>query len=558
VPSQQSEPVATELALALDEELTRLPERYRSALVLCCLEGKSGEEAARQLGRPVGTIWYQLSRGRELLRGRLASRGIAVSIPALVAFLAGQASAASIPTTLAGSTLQGAVLVAASKSAAELGVSASVQTLLHGMLQSMLFTKLKIGAAFLAAILAVTGTVSVVAFREAPQSTPPNPAGEKRIVAYFAEWSVYDRNFHVANVPADKLTHVNYAFAKISDAGECTLFDKYAAVEKTYPGDKEDGSQHGNFRQLQLLKEKHPHLKTLLSVGGWTLSGPFSDAARTAESRAKLAKSCVQVMTRYGFDGLDIDWEYPVSGGLESNKTRPEDKQNYTLLLTELRKQLDAQGETDRKRYLLTIAAPAGPANIANFELDKLAPLLDWFNLMAYDFHGGWSARTNFAAPLYVASADPAPDGTPERKYSVDHAVKAYIAAGVPRTKIVVGMPFYARGWGGVGKANNGLYQAHARELPKGTWEQGVWDYKDLSANYIGKFKRYWNDEAKAPWLYDADKGVMITYDDPESLRIKAEYVRAEGLGGAMIWELSGDDRGSSLLKAIRDGLELK
>src|SRR5262249_35238537 len=152
---------------------------------------------------------------RELLRDRLASRGIAVSIPALVAFLAGQASAASIPTTLAGSTLQGAVLVAAGKSAAELGVSASVQTLLHGMLQSMLFTKLKIGAAFLAAILAVTGTVSVVAFREAPQSTPPNAAGEKRIVAYFAEWSVYDRNFHVANIPADKLTHINYAFAKI-------------------------------------------------------------------------------------------------------------------------------------------------------------------------------------------------------------------------------------------------------------------------------------------------------------------------------------------------------
>jgi chitinase len=397
-----------------------------------------------------------------------------------------------------------------------------------------------------------------VAFKEAPQSTPPNTAGEKRIVAYFAEWSVYDRNFHVANAPADKLTHVNYAFAKISDAGECTLFDKYAAVEKTYPGDKEDGSLHGNFRQLQLLKEKHPHLKTLLSVGGWTLSGPFSDVARTAESRAKLAKSCVQVMTRYSFDGLDIDWEYPVSGGLESNKTRPEDKQNYTLLLTELRKQLDTQGETDRKRYLLTIAAPAGPANIANFELDKMAPLLDWLNLMAYDFHGGWSAKTNFAAPLYLASADPAPDGTPERKYSVDHAVKAYIAAGVPRTKIVVGMPFYARGWGGVGKVNNGLYQAHARELPKGTWEQGVWDYKDLSANYIGKFKRYWNDEAKAPWLFDADKGVMITYDDPESLRIKAEYVRAEGLGGAMIWELSGDDKESSLLKAIRAGLELK
>jgi len=555
-PVQSSEPVSPELTAVLDEEMSRLPERYRSALVLCGLEGKTGEEAARQLGRPVGTVWYHLSRGRELLRGRLASRGIAVSASALALFLAGQASAASLPATLAGSTVKGAALVAAGKTAAELGVSASVQTLLHGMLQSMLATKLKIGAAFLAAFLAVSGTVGVVALSGGAPTPASKPAGDSRIVGYFAEWSVYDRNYHMANIPADKLTHVNYAFAKISEGGECTFFDKYAAVEKTYPGDKEDGSLHGNFRQLQLLKEKHPHLKTLLSVGGWTLSGPFSDAALTAESRSKLARSCVDFMTKYGFDGLDIDWEYPVAGGLESNKTRPEDKKNYTLLLAELRKQLDARGETDRKRYLLTIAAPAGPANIANLELDKIAPLVNWFNLMAYDFHGGWNERTNFAAPLHVPANDPAPADSPQRRYSVADAVTAYVSAGVPRTKIVVGMPFYARGWGGVRKENNGLYQPHDKNLPKGTWEAGVWDYKDLAANHVGKAKRYWNDEAKAPWLFDADKGLMITYDDPESLRAKADYVRTEGLGGAMIWELSGDDKESSLLGAIRAAFE--
>src|SRR5205823_5679300 len=117
---------------------------------------------------------------------------------------------------------------------------------------------------------------------------------------------------------------------------------------------------------LQKLKQKHPHLKTLISVGGWTLSGPFSDAALTEKSRSKLAKSCVAFMLRYGFDGVDIDWEYPGGGGLPGNKSRVEDRQNFTLLLAELRRQLDEQGKGDKKHYLLTIAAPCGPAVYAN------------------------------------------------------------------------------------------------------------------------------------------------------------------------------------------------
>src|SRR5262249_14122871 len=163
----------------------------------------------------------------------------------------------------------------------------------------------------------------------------------------------------VGHIPAAKLTHVNYAFAKIGPTGECALFDSYAAIDKFYPGDKWDaGFLRGNFHQLQILKQKHPHLKTLISVGGWTLSGPFSDVALTPASRSKFAKSCVAFATKYGFNGVDIDWEYPVGGGLEGNKTRPEDKANYTLLLAELRQELDSQGKKDNKHYLLTIAAP--------------------------------------------------------------------------------------------------------------------------------------------------------------------------------------------------------
>jgi chitinase len=385
-------------------------------------------------------------------------------------------------------------------------------------------------------------------------STAAVKPGSGRIVGYYPEWGVYDRKFHVADIPASKLTHINYAFAKI-DNGECALFDRFAAVEKQYPGDNPEGKLRGNFRQLQLLKEQHPHLKTLLAVGGWTLSGPFSDAALTDESRAKFARSCGRFLTEYGCDGIDIDWEYPVGGGLPGNKTRPEDKENYTKLLARLREELDTVGKKDGKTYLLTIAAPAAPATFAHVELEKIHAYLDWVNLMSYDFHGSWSDATNLHAPLFAGSDDPSSE--PARsKFNVDAAVQAYLKAGVPADKLVMGVPFYGRGWGGVKDVKDGLYQPHAPQVPRGTWEDGVWDYKDLTANYVGKVNRHWNDAAKAPWLFDPKKALMITYEDPESIRHKVDYVQRHGLGGMMIWEVSADDPRAPLLDAIHGSLK--
>lgn len=378
----------------------------------------------------------------------------------------------------------------------------------------------------------------------------PPIAAESKIVGYFIEWGVYDRNYHVKDIPAEKLTHINYAFAKIVN-GECALFDAYAAIDKAYSGDKpEGGTLRGSFNQLIQLKKKHPHLKTLISVGGWTLSRPFSDVALTNESRGKFAKSCVAFIKKYGFDGVDIDWEYPVGGGLQGNTTRKEDKPNYTLLLAELRKQLDEAGTTDKKQYLLTIAAPAGPRIIGNLEIDKLHKHLDWINVMAYDFHGSWDAMTHFNAPLFAIKDDPAKDAM-SKQLNVDAAITTYLTAGVPPEKIVLGVPSYGRGWAGVGNENNGLFQTK-KSIPKGTWEEGNFDYKDLAKNYVGKFQRHWHDEAKVPWLYDAKSGVMISYDDPESLKLKAKYARDMKLGGVVFWELSADDAKASLLNALR------
>jgi chitinase len=166
---------------------------------------------------------------------------------------------------------------------------------------------------------------------------------------------------------------------------------------------------------------------------------------------------------------------------------------------------------------------------------------------MTYDFHGAWDARTNFNAALYDRPGETPP-------LSVDTAVKTYLAAQVPASKIVVGMPLYGRGYAGVGADKSGLDQPFSG-LPPGSWEPGIFDYKDIELNQLSGAIRYWDDAAKVPWLYNSTTKVMISYDDPESIGMKAQYVHDRRLGGGMFWELSGDDVQSSLVEALRSRL---
>lgn len=368
---------------------------------------------------------------------------------------------------------------------------------------------------------------------------------DRQIVGYFTSWSIYGRNFHVADIPAERVSAVNYAFANIAD-GEIALGDPYADIDRWYPGDSwHPDSLRGCFHQLQILKREHPHLRTLISVGGWTWSDGFSDAALTQESRARFAASCVAFVERYGFDGVDIDWEYPVSGGMPGNTVRPEDRENFTLLLAEIRSQLDDAGT-----YLLTIAAPASPFVIPNIEIDRIHESLDWINLMTYDFHGPWGGDgdpvTHLNAPLDAAGDDPL--GEPFRSaFNVRAAVSAYLdAGGVPASKLHVGLPFYGRGYGGVQGGADGLFAPYAGPSPGGTWEPGVFDFWDLSRNYIDRdgYRSYRHAEAGVPWLHNAVLGVTISYDDSLAIAGKCADARAQGLGGVMLWEFSADRDG--------------
>ncbi len=372
-------------------------------------------------------------------------------------------------------------------------------------------------------------------------------AAQKRIIGYFVSWGVYVRNYHVANIPAAQVTHINYAFAKITN-GRIALGDPYADTQKFYPGDSwAPGALRGCFHQLQILKKKFTHLKVLISIGGWTWSGKFSDAVLTAASRRTFAASIVNFLTKYGFfDGVDIDWEYPGGGGKPGNISRPQDPKNFTLFLAELRKQLNALGGVTGRKYLLTIAAPADSLKIARLETAKLHPLLDWINIMSYDFHGPWKGVpdpvTNFHTPLYPVQGDPTP--APYRTtFNVSRAVHEYLRRGVPREKLNMGLAFYGRGFGGVTGGRNGLFAKYSGPAPMGTWEKGVFDYTDLKNNYIGKagFQAFRHAEARVPWIYNPSRAVMISYDDPRSITEKAWYIRSHGLGGAMFWEFSCD-----------------
>jgi len=318
-------------------------------------------------------------------------------------------------------------------------------------------------------------------------------AAPYRIIAY-----VRPRG-DVYRISAEKLTHINYAFARVSAEGEVVLNNPEAPEY---------------LAQLQALKARNPRLELLVSVGGWGADN-FSDAALTYESREKFASSAVTLMKRFALDGIDLDWEYPGQPG-PGIKFRTEDKENFTLLLKQMREQLDALGKERKRKYLLTIASTGG-RYFEHTEMDKLHVYLDWFNVMTYDFFGSWTKTTGHHTGLY-------PKG--------EEFVKQHLAAGIPPDKIVLGAAFYGKEWSGMTPDNRGLGQPY---------EKFVGDVPFSQLPDKQGFVRYWDSAAKAPYLWNKETATLISYDDPESLREKARFVKRHHLGGIMFWEYSHD-----------------
>lgn len=355
----------------------------------------------------------------------------------------------------------------------------------------------------------------------------PEAQNQYKIVGYYAAWAAYS-GITPNKLDATKLTHINYAFANIGSDLKIAL--GYPDVDVS------------NIMKLNELKKTNPNLKTLIAVGGWSWSGRFSDAALTQESRNVFADSCVDFIVKYGFDGIDIDWEYPVSGGVSTNSRRPEDKTNFTLLMQTLREKLKARGALDGKTYLLSFAGAEGSWYVQNVELAKLEQYIDYANIMTYDIHGSWDQYTDFVAPLFENK-----DVSPQYKGSVDTGVQAWLKTGFPAKKLVLGIPFYGYVFKAVSNSNHGLYQRYSGSSSI--------SYTNISSNYLNApgYVRYFHAESKVPWLFNGS--TFITYEDEESIGWKTNYMKEKGLAGAMLWELSQDPN-KILLNSVYQGLQ--
>ena len=284
---------------------------------------------------------------------------------------------------------------------------------------------------------------------------------------------------------------------------------------------------YGCLKQLNLLKCQNRSLKVLLSIGGWTYSSNFAATASTASGREKFASSALDLIKNLGFDGIDIDWEYP--------KSKTEAK-HFVLLLKSCREARDSYSSTlpEKNRFELTVACPAGPQNYTNMDIRGMDKYLDFWNLMAYDYAGSWDATAGHQANLLPSKHQA---HTP---YNTQQAVEHYKSQGVHSSKIVLGMPLYGRAFEnthGLGKPYQGVGE--------GSWEAGVWDFKALPLP--GAEEKY-DKEAGASYSYDEAKRQLITYDTVEMVRKKAEWIKKERLGGAMWWESSADRTGSGSL----------
>ena len=367
--------------------------------------------------------------------------------------------------------------------------------------------RLAVGAFFFAAFL---GAVSA---KEA--------AHDYRIIGYVADGPALPR------ISADKLDVINFAFAQVNPAHEVFLPRETAA---------------GSLAGLVALRKINPDLKVVLSIGGWG-AGNFSEAALTDASRARFADTALTLVRKYDLDGLDIDWEYPAHPG-PGISHRPEDRQNFTLLLQAIRAKLDALSASHGgRRYLLTIAAADGEA-ARGLEIARISEVLDWINLMTYDFYGSLTPTTGHHASLYRSSTA-APDGR-----TTENAVDEFLKAGTPPRKLNVGLAFYGRIFGEVADAQQGLHQPFRSEGGFVTWQ-------DIARRYLDKngFVRLWDDQAQSAWLWNEKEHRLISYEDPQALRAKVEFVRERGLGGVMYWE-QRTDPDEQLLDVVHAALQ--
>jgi chitinase len=422
-----------------------------------------------------------------------------------------------------------------------------------------------------------------------------NQGGQGKILAgFFEEWSIYYAQYNLANLESNgsaaKLSHLIYAFGDVSasasdpSSNTCVIADAWADFEDNnlppVGGIADTWPLYGNFAEILKLKQLHPKLKTLISLGGASAANTaaFETAASTQAGRQALVSACINmfIVGNVGsdwngnisapglFDGFNIDWEFPAAA----------DKQNFTLLLEEFRNQLNALSAQTGKQYLLSFDGPAGAQNYVNIDLKNAAKQVDFITIDGYNYAGTWESVTNDASPLFDSRQDP----DFGQQLDIDDTVTAYLKAGVPAQKYVMGVPLYGAGWTGVPNVNHGLYQTSTGPsgvlLANGTGPctdlsgntpgcdtlltAGTATYATLSTLTANGYKSYFDPSRIAVSLYSPSSGTFYTYDDPDTALLKALYIDLRvpgGLGGAFVWAVKDDDANGTMVKTLAKGL---
>ena len=369
----------------------------------------------------------------------------------------------------------------------------------------------------------------------------------KKVVGYFTNWAQYRAKckFTPQHIDPSLFTHINYSFAKVvAKKGADPMTFKLAPFEHN------DLGSGGQYAQVNSLKRRFPHLKTLIAVGGWGHNDEptawiFTTLVSKKEYRTQFIRDTIGFIRDNGFDGLDLDWEFPADpdrGG------HAEDTKNYTAWVKELRAAFREEAKaTNQPELLLTMASSAGGSQFPRIEFAELKDDFDWINIMTYDFYGAWSKTTGANSPL-------SGDSTPGGDSFVKSTVARFIEAGIPPEKLVLGLPTYGRHWAGVGKHEPN--SAAAGPGPKGrcTGAEGFLSFYEIQELIeTGGYKSYWDDRSGTPYAYSTNQKVWISYDDVRSIRMKVDYIEKTGLGGAMFWAIDLDDfqNGYPLIKTV-------
>ena len=456
------------------------------------------------------------------------------------------------------------------------------------MIRKKLYKKSKPIVALTAiAAMLITGVTPVRATVNSNTDFAPNAvqqsAQKYRNVMYYGDWSIWggQGNFYPKDIPADQLTHLNFAFVDFDAQGVLKFTDKDAATGHPLgnAGVTYGDVNGGILNAFQVLKSENHNLKIGVSLGGWSKSGDFSVIAANPSIRANFVKNVMAFIKYTNMDFVDIDWEYPASlrdpdkvdntNDEGTTKATPADKENFIILLQDLKNALNKQGTELGKTYELSVAIPAGKAKVdEGIDVAKLFNVVDFANIMTYDMAGAWSTVSGHQTALYTNPKSPFKGEC----LSVDESVNYYIANGAKPEKIVIGAAYYTRGWekvsnNGPDAANPGLFGTAAvvnkdadlsptpgalNEAPikngEGGRAGGVWSYNALSqlkSKYTG-LKEYWDDSAKAPYLYNETTGAFFTYDNARSIQEKAKYVKEHNLGGMIAWMASQDAKTTS------------